>query len=325
MILRSPENFCPPDGKHLQLVANPNEQEEKPPITNDGGFFIPESYPTTLFHGEVLVGRKPTEYTLELPEDPIADYIALVSPGYMGIKHSSRAFRNAMSGQQRIPTVTYNAGTIGEESMYESFKDPQNHHAKTLRAIGLDMRWKKGEIKKLPGGEQIDIKKHLLVGHSMGGLAITRYANMEPGSVYKMVGMMTCGLGYPTLGALAVDTPKNIFGAARHEILPAALQGNIQLNVHNLRDAINYCRRLRVLFEGLSCLTDNVVGLVDHLQDKGINYDYIAAKYDFLVRPDPSIANLVSHHQLINNIGHLGPQAKPSLMASIVAERALAV
>ncbi len=190
--------------------------------------------------------------------------------------------------------------------------------------IAANIRFRKADIKNTPGGEQLKADKLLLLAHSMGGLAIPRFAHKEPGSIYKMIGMMPAGFGYPTVGAISKDTPKKLYGSAKHELIPALTQGSLELSWRNVTDLVQYYTRLRFLYEGISCLRDDIRPIVQDLADRDIEYTHLAAKHDFLVRPDPLVSSYVTNHRTINNVGHLGPQAKPEVMARHIAQYAVA-
>lgn len=275
---------------------------------------------TTLFHGRVPVGKGEIDWTLEVPQEPKFDGIGMLAPGYLGIKQSSRAFRHALASEHGIANLTYRPDVQSDGDWREIITEPQQLHAQALWTIAADLRFHAGDIKKIPGGNKLDTTKLLMLAHSMGGLAIPRFTYREPGSVYKMVGLMTCGFGFPTIAALGTDAPSKLYGTAKHEVLPAYLQGNVESSWRNISDMMRYVGRLRFMFEGLSCLRDDMRPIVSDLAAKGIEYDYLAAKYDWLVRPDASVSDHVSSHKVIENGGHLLTLAKPSLAAAHVAE-----
>jgi hypothetical protein len=266
-----------------------------------------------------LAGKDIARWTLEIPEDVRYPGIATFIPGYLGIKQSSRSPRNA-AAQEGIPTLTYSPSRDSGESPYDVYRDPQSLHVTTLQAIAADLRSRKDEIRtKHPNGNQINVDRKTLICHSMGGLAAPRYAISESWAVEAIHGLATVGFGHPTLSELAVDIPKGTAGAVKHELLPAMKSGVIEINMRNLRDIFRYYSRLRVLFEGLSCLGGRVIDDVEYLSDRDIPYHYMAYGRDILVRADSAVSEFVASHTTLEKYGHLAPQAKADIAETILA------
>jgi hypothetical protein len=142
----------------------------------------------------------------------------------------------------------------------------------------------------------------------------------DPGTVEMIVGYAPVGVGHPTMQELAMDIPKGTASSVRHELLPAFRSGAIEINIRNLRDIVRYYSRLRVIFEGLSCLRDDVTDEVGKLQDQGVPYHYLGFGRDILVRPDQKIAEVVKSFTVMEQYGHLAPQVKAQKVAKKVTE-----
>jgi hypothetical protein len=280
----------------------------------DSKSFSLDSKPTKLFHGNIEMGADAVKWTLEIPEDIIYEGIAIFSPGYLAIKQSSRSIRHALA-QQGISALTYSPARRDGESWWVSAEDPQKIHAETQRAIGKDLRQRSDIKNSAPNSSRIDLNRKILIAHSMGGLAATRFAQMEPGNIEMIVGLAACGFGHPTLAELATDIPGGILNSLKHELIPAIQRGNIAVNLRNIKDLINYYTHMRVAFEGISCVFDDVREDVAKLDDKGIPYFYEAYQHDILVRPDKSVAKYVRSHEIVANAGHLQPQKRPERVA----------
>lgn len=280
--------------------------------------------PSHLIQGAVAVGDEKVDWTLEIPEDLRYDGLAEFVPGYLGIKQSSRKPRNALS-DNGIAALSYSPARNGGESRLASFKDPQELHVRTLGAIATDLRDRSAEISsKVPNGNKVNLDKKLLVLHSMGGLAGPRYAVQEMDAVHQIHGYATVGFGHPALAELALDLPKGMAGSIKHELLPAFKNGALEINLRNVRDIVKYYARLRVIFEGLSCLNGDVTDEVSKLADNGIPYYYHGFGKDILVRPVPAIADFVTSFSVMEQYGHLAPQVKSGKTAAKVTELALA-
>lgn len=295
---------------------------QRPQEIEDVSLSEEEIKPTHLVQGRVLAGKEIVDWTLEIPEELRYDGIATFVPGYLGIKQSSRKPRNALA-QEGIAALSYSPAREGGESRLASFKDPQQLHVITLRTIAADLRLRRQEIARTtPNANRIDVDRKLMFLHSMGGLAGPRYAALEPGAVEMLIGYATVGFGHPTIEELAVDVPKGVIDSTRHELLPAFWDGAIQINLRNLKDIIRYYSRLRVIFEGLSCLRDDVSDEVGKLDDRGIPYHYLGFGRDILVRPDPKIAEVVTSFDVMKTYGHLAPQVKSRKVAKKITELA---
>lgn len=272
-----------------------------------------------MAHGRVVAGQDIVDWTAEFPENPVYDGLAMIVPGYLGVKQSSRSPRHALY-ENDIACVSYSPARVGEKVWYDGYDDPQAVHAETLLAIAYDLRARRQDIiRQAPYAEQIDFDRKLLVPHSMGGLAAPRYALMEPGAVDAIHGLATVGFGHPTLPELAIDIPKGVAGSIRHELLPALLGGHIEINLRNARDVNRYYSRLRFIFEGLSCLNHRTEGEVARLDELGISYHYLGFGRDILVRPTNDIADHVASLTVMDKYGHLAPQVKADKVAKHIA------
>ena len=309
-----------PGGKEAIAPFNEHLRE------NEGVFLLDdyrqEKIATNLYHGHINIGGG-VDWTLEVPENPDYKGIVLFGPGYLGIKQSSRAPR-AAGAQIGEATLSYSPAREDGAAMFKAFQDPQFLHAKTLGEIFNDLQKEKPKIiRYIPGADQLDFDRITLKLHSMSGLSGPRFALEYSQAVEKIIGYATAGFGHPTLGELAMDFPRNVVGAVKHEIIPGFTTDTLEFSFRNLRDVVNYYRRTRVLFEGLSCLQDKTIKEVGILRDRGIPYHYLGFGRDILVRPSPDIAQYVSSFNVMEKYGHLAPQVKADKVAQFSARIAI--
>lgn len=315
--------------ERASTLPSPVGSENGVHLRENGGVLLSsvetyETTPTTLFQGRVLVGEEPVDWTLEVPEQLRYNGIAIFVPGYMGIKQSSRKPRNALANEG-IAALSYSPSRGGGESRLVSLKDPQLLHVETLRLITANLVERQDEIvKTVPNGNLLDFQRFILVLHSMGGLAGPRFALQEAGKVEMLVGYATVGFGHPTLQELLKDIPTGLGGSIQHELIPAFTMGAIELSLRNMRDFIRYYARLRVISEGISCLTGNVLDEVEKLDDRGVPYHYYGFGKDILVRPDQTVSEYVTSYSLLDRYGHLAPQVKARKVAKEMAAMVLA-
>lgn len=268
---------------------------------------------TTLIHGEVKVGRSQSRFTLELPADPAYDGIAIWTPGYLGIKQSSRQPRNAVAANN-IAVLSYSPVRRGR-NIWEDCGDPQKAHAETIQAIDVQLQDLQPQIDQLVGPKKVDVNKKLLLAHSMGLLAASRYANMEPGKIDMLIGLGGVGLGHPLPSEIGIDMFKGLPTLVKYELIPAIKEQHIKINMRNLREFVDYYSHLRILFEGLNCLRDDIREDMSGLKDRGIASAYLAFQHDVLVRPDQQIGDHVDTFRIMENAGHLAPIIKAKKVA----------
>lgn len=276
--------------------------------------FRKEKQPTHLVHGHVSTGGG-VDWTLEVPENPTYQGLTFFVPGYLGIKQSSREPRKA-GAQLGEATLSYSPAREDGLAWYKGWQDPQFLHVKVLGDIYDDVLQHKEQITRLtPGATMLDFERVRLKLHSMGGLAGPRFALNHSSSVESLVGYATVGFGHPTIWELAQDIPSKAPAAIKHELIPGFTTGAIEMNIRNARDFVRYYSRLRVLFEGLSCIRDKTIQEVDSLADKNIPYHYVAFENDILVRPSEDISEFVSSFHVMKKYGHLAPQVKADKVA----------
>ena len=209
--------------------------------------------------------------------------------------------------------------------MFKAFKDPQYLHVKALGEIYADLiNEQKNIMGVIPSANLLDFNRIKLRLHSMGGLAGPRFALKHLQAVESITGYATVGFGHPKPFELAQDMPSKLPGSLKHELIPGITNGVLEFTARNLRDIIHYYMRLRVIFEGISCIRDKTIKEVDQLRDHGIPYDYIGFGNDMLVRPAADIAQYVSSFTIMDKYGHLAPQVKADRVARQAAKIALA-
>lgn len=281
----------------------------------------PPQMPTTFIHGEVNVGRSQSKFTLEIPSDPAYDGIAIWTPGYLGIKQSSSEPRKEVAASN-IAVLSYSPVRRGR-NIWEDCSDPQKAHAETIQAIDVQLQDLRPRIDRLTGGKKIDVNKKLLLAHSMGLLAASRYAKMESGKIDMVMGLGGVGLGHPLPSEIGIDLVKGLPALVKYELIPALKERHIKVNLRNLRDFVDYYSHLRIMFEGLSCLQDDIREDMSGLKDRGISSAYLGFQYDVLVRPDQQIGDHVDAFQIMKNAGHLAPIIKAKKVALIIKELVL--
>jgi pimeloyl-ACP methyl ester carboxylesterase len=277
-----------------------------------------DKMPTHPFHGSVRMGSEDVQWTLEVPRDLSFDGIAVISPGFLAIKQSSRPPRNALA-QEGIAALSYSPARSHSDYWWTTVQDPQKLHADTQKEIARDIRTRIDIRGGKAYGNKIKVDNKIIVAHSMGGLAATKYAQMEPDNVRMIKGLATCGFGHPTLPELAADLPLGMVDGLKSELLPAIMKGNIALSLRNLRDIVCYLKHLRVVFEGISCVFEDDRANIAKLRERGITYIYEAYEKDILVRADETVAEHVDYHSIIPGAGHLEPQLKPEGVAGRIA------
>ena len=272
---------------------------------------------TDLFSGSVRVGSDDVTWTLEVPDEQVYDGVAEFVSGFLAVKKSSRAIRRALA-QAGIATLTYSPAREDDKSWLDQAKDPQELHVETLEVIGEDLALRTDIPLSTSNNEKLDLQKKLLIAHSMGGLAVTRYALLTPDEIDRIIGLATCGFGRPTAEDIRSITPCDIIQSLRHEIIPAVRSGNLEPSRKILMDTIDYLFHPRVLFEGLSCVGGDVTADVAKLSKQGVPYHYQAYELDFLVPVDESTAEHVASYEVVPRAGHMFPQKHPERVAESV-------
>ncbi|MEO5627806.1 MAG: hypothetical protein ABIQ89_02860 [Candidatus Saccharimonadales bacterium] len=270
-----------------------------------------------FFQGEIEVGNDAVTWTLEVPENLVYEGLAIFVPGYSGIKGSSRGPRGAMASEG-YATATYSPSRHGS-SWYETARNPQILHAKTIKAIGKSVAAHEGLLQHAPNIKTIGDGKKILLAHSMGGLGATEYGIHNPEDVDAIFKLAAVGYGHPTLKELLQDVPTKAHLGLWHELIPTLRNGDIAPNLRNVRDMIRYFGGVRALLEGNSCLRHDSRDDVAALREAGIFIGYQAYRYDILVRADESVADHVDHHSVMENAGHLAPIYKSQLVARHIA------
>lgn len=274
--------------------------------------------PTTLIHGEVKVGRSQSIFTLEIPVEPTYDGVAIWTPGYLGIKPSSSEPRKEVAASN-IAVLSYSPVRRGR-NIWEDCGDPQRAHAETIQAIDVQLQDIQPQIDRIAGKNKVDVNKKLLLAHSMGLLAASRYASMEPGKIDMVMGLGGVGLGHPLPSEIGIDLVKGLPALIKYELVPALRERHIKVNLRNLRDFVDYYSHLRIMFEGLSCLRDDIREDMSVLKDRGIASAYLGFQYDVLVRPDEQIGEHVDNFRIMENAGHLAPIIKAKKVADHITE-----
>lgn len=302
-----------------EIQMGPSIAPQQHPRENEGVLLESVTNPTRLFHGRIIAGGDAVDWTLEVPDDLAYDGLVHVIPGYGGIKRSSRQPRHA-AVQQGYAALSYEPARHDKGGWWQAALNPQDLHAQTLQAISGDLRTQAPALsRQLP--QELDLDKKLLWPHSMGGLAAVKFAKSEPGSIDMIAHTATVGFGHPTVWELATDVPRGILGSARHELLRMARNGDLEFSPRNLSRVINYYVNMRAVFEGRSCVRDDVRSDVADLQDKhGIENDYLGLKHDILVRPSRDVAQFVTKHEILEDAGHLAFIIKaPEVFRRVVA------
>ncbi|MDQ5972198.1 MAG: hypothetical protein QG553_357 [Patescibacteria group bacterium] len=271
-----------------------------------------------FYQGDVKVGREDIIWTLELSENMAYDGLAIIVPGYSGIKGSSRKPRGAMA-DEGFATLSYTPARRGS-SWYETATNPQLLHSKTIHQVGKAV-FESTEIRNTaPNIQDRSLDKLLLLAHSMGGLGATEYGIFSPQSVDAIVKLAACGYGHPTLAEIIADVPKGAHLGLWHELIPSLLQGHIPINGRNAKDLVNYFMHLRAAIEGNSCLREDSREKVATIRDNGVFVAYQAYQHDILVRADPAVAEHVDYHEIMPDAGHLAPIRKAKQVAQRVSD-----
>lgn len=284
------------------------------PLKNEGVFNYGEMI---VRSGQLQVQRDTVRWSFYIPENRVYDGYAVYVPGYFGIHHSSNAPQKELA-QRGVATLTYSPARVGS-SWWETATDPQALHAQTIHDIGEHLL-EQCIHKEAPDATNLNLEKMMLVAHSMGGLAATRFATLQPGSVDIIYKLAACGYGHPTLPELAIDIPRGMVGFIRDELIPALSSGNIEPTIHNALDALNYLRHVRALFEARSCLLEDSRPAIQAAREAGITVAYQAYERDMLVRPDISVADHVDHHEIVPEFGHLSPISRAGHIAEKITQ-----
>jgi hypothetical protein len=288
------------------------------------GFLNTESLATHHVSGCVAVGRDSVEWDLEIPEDLRYDGIVILKPGLLGISGAYQEPQAALA-QEGMATLRYPPARDGDESWLESLEDPQGLHVQTSLAIIADLQERQFEIaKRVPNGNRLDFGKFSLLLQSMAGFAGPRVALAMPSGIHGIYGFATTGFRHPTPRELIEDVghPRGFLHLAR-DVGSAFWSGGIALSRQNAGDVFHYAKRLRFLFETISCMRDDVIEEVGTLQDKGVPYIREVYGRDRLVRADPATADQVTKQLVIEDAGHLALQAKRNEVAARVASAVL--
>lgn len=278
----------------------------------DEGVFINNENPTHLYSDQVIAGGDRTEWTIEIPENLSYDGLVIFINGFGASKASSRPFRNA-AAKAGMTTATYKPARKDGKSIIHRSLQPQHLHAENLEAVYSGILNNSDKIlNKVAGKKDINLEKILLVPHSMGGLPATKFAVSHHAQVDKIMNLATVGYGTTTLSHMARKFPNGLLPSIRHELLPALMNGDIEMSPKHLLDEAKYFGTdvTRPIFEGLSCIRSDVRPRIERLRKLGVGVLYLAFEHDILVAPDEKVANYVDLHRIMSNAGHLAPQRK---------------
>lgn len=274
----------------------------------------PDINPVTLIHGQVVVGRNTVLYTVEVPAELSHEGIAVLVPGFGGIKATSRGLRRELA-QCGITTASYeparNQPAIPSAA--------QAVHIATLEAISSDLP-KNQRLRSTPSVKDIDLNRKILVPHSMGGAAANPYALEHSDEVEEIEYIATVGLGPPTVAQLLKDIPAELIPSLIHEVAPYLFSKEIDLDAKNLMRILNYFLRhpLRTAIETQSCLSTDLTAGAAELTDRGVVQNYLGFEHDILVPPSDDIFEHVDRYEVMLRAGHLAFQLKPYLVAKAI-------
>lgn len=296
-----------------EMMGTPLNQEPLPKPQYD--FSRTDAF---LVHGAVKAGSDTIRWSAQFPQQLRYDGIAMVLPGYGGIKQTSRGLREAMV-EQGVPTVTYEPARRHHGPWWRGFLHPQQLHVQAIEAITDDLRANPVIRRSMPNGSVIDVGRQVLLPHSMGGLAAAYYAERHPDTVEHIVNLAAVGYGHPTVHDI-VRIPLGLAASVRHEFVRGVMNGNLECSVRNLRDIIRYYVRLQAVFEAMSCLREDIRPTISRLKDRGKKVGYIAFAHDILVPPHPEVADGLDHHEVLPGSGHLAPQIKARRVAAAILD-----
>lgn len=300
----------PPFPEGVSFTATPKELLEEETV------FV-EADPE-LVHRTVSLGELTTRYTFEPARKPsplAGGEIAVITPGFGGMKFTSRALRRALA-DEGVPAVSYEPLRGDDRSLTERLADPQRLHEETLSAVIEDLDQVAGI--RFMSGDGPEKHKVILLPHSMGGLAATRYALGREETVDSVLFLQSVGFGSPNLPQLVRNMPRRMFGSLQREFLPFLTSGHIDLKAKYAFGILDYylANPARTIGEIRSCLTDDLDEMVLALGASGINTAYAHAEHDILVTANRERTSGVVHlFEEVKGIGHLGPQSKPDRVA----------
>ena len=289
--------------------------------TDHGGPFNPydvavPNVPTTQIHGSVeLVPGHPTEYTFEHADDDQLETIYPFFPGFGGVKLSSGPFASAMA-RLGMGSLIMESPREDDRSNRERSTDPHKLQIETMEAVIEDLSAKLG-LDISPGATQT-----VPVAHSMGGEPALRYAEKNHRTTRAVILLATIGFGSPNVLKMMRKVPMGMPIAIREEIIPFALNDELDLSLSGARKAIRYyfANPVRTIGEIGSCLTSRQSNRAHRLRDLGIPTIYGQPVYDVLVQGADGAQSSVDVVGEIDRAGHMFVQAKPGRAAHWVQD-----
>lgn len=299
--------------EHASSVAKNSSHE------NESYFFETQPFHTT--EGWAVARGVPVHWTAAFPEEPIFDGMWHFMNGFMAKEETSKAFLHA-AASAGFATAIVDPIRNDNGNIFVRARDPQKAHAEAHQAAINDIRTDRKVKSKMPHGNRLDLARKVLLPHSMSGLTAPRLAEAVPGMVEGIVNLQAVGYSKISVRQIGRNMLTGMFGSVVHEFYPAIRDGNLKMSWDMARAEAQYVASdfSRTICEGNSCLTQSVTNRVARLMlERNIWVAYLAAKYDLLVPPDPSIEEHVDLYRVISNAGHMVPQTKPEKLVREIA------
>jgi pimeloyl-ACP methyl ester carboxylesterase len=281
----------------------------------------PDEPPTVCVTGGVDIAGDSIPYTFECPEDRVYDGWIIIEPGFGGIKPSSRRLRHELA-VLGIAAASYGPSRTGAEGLFDTFKNPQLLHERSVGAIIDDIASNPKIVHEIPRVKSLNLHRVTHLPHSMGGHAAIRHAETHVTQTDALVSLATVGHGSPTIFGLLENLPLGIVRGLRHELIPYLGSGDIPLHPASIARIIHYFLRnpVRTSAEMISCLTDDLRPAVYNLGQLGVKTSYISFEHDCLIPPDESVGDVVTTYRMLRGLGHMAPQVEAKRVAREAAD-----
>lgn len=270
------------------------------------------AYDTVEGQAEIPGAKKPIPYTTLLPRTLVSNNHAVIVNGYCAIKETSDALGAALAGNG-VATTIYDPARVHSSRLdwLRHIANPQSLHYESLRGVTTHAR-QNIEYARYQNGSVIRDGKLILIGHSMGNLAMMDFGVKHPEELDMVISLAGVGLEEP-LGLKLVWRTKDVVADVATNIVRGNFEG------YGLRVAyrsLHYIGRnpVRTAAEAISCMVADKRKHGMKLAELGVHHEIICAEDDgYFYYQDTlkAMQGIASNCHVIEDMSHVGPQVQP--------------